>query len=203
MNYYEKQNESSLFEISKCLIEFQVPPKLAAEESQLLTSISKLNYQQHKWIVESSDLINHIEAEIRNALQLVDSATDSFKEKSAVLKEEVLNLKKQSIELRHKHSTIELENVHLQKKIGTKEATKSFENYQKCPLDEINTLFSQITELDSKIQTAESGLRLYDGIPADINLAKVELAKCDSVLVLDVFFNFVGGIDQPKRRFAI
>ena len=60
---------------------------------------------------------------------------------------------------------------------------EAYENYSKLPLEGINELMSNAAQLTVRMNEIQSELNRYDGIPADFYLAKVELAKCDAILV--------------------
>lgn len=183
LSRFEKQNESALIEISKCLIELQISPSLAAEESCLLNEIFNLNQQHHQWLVESNTTLNNTEMQINSLLQRISDFESNFAEESSTLKTSIINMKKESIQFKNQFHDLEIESVRLEKSMQKSEYNEAYENYSKLPLESINELMNCAAQLSAKMNEIQSELKKYDGIPADFYLAKVELAKYDAVLV--------------------
>ena len=162
-----------LTEIGKCLLEFEIDPQDFACQSILLQRVSELMLQHHKWIAQTEAKKREIESFTSQTLQQMDSVFAKAEKEFREIKRSIQQMKSEAIGYRHDSTALQL--------MMANEMLHS-ESIETFDLQELNVLFAEQNELDREMQEVERQLLQYKGIPADLNLAKVELAKVSAEL---------------------
>lgn len=185
---YQNQNESNLNDISQLLMEFQISPNRCEDQSLLIQQICNWNELLVNWTDENDQLKQDLVNSTDQLFELLVSLESTLQSDNFKLQNRIVEMKRESIDYKNSASSLQIENLQLQRKSYVNSSEhENVLNGDELTIENINLLFKESDELDRQLEELSSLLLPYHALPAEINLAKVELAKCDALLVSDYF----------------